>query len=213
MSLVKNLRKQYDDFQLDIGDWEIADKGVTALIGPSGSGKTSVLKILLGLEDCPNLSWKFGNEDLATIPSPDRRIGVVYQNYELFPHLTAKENILFAAKARKMNTSEAESKLSHLSKKLQIQSILDKKSRVFSGGEKQRVALARALIANPRMLFLDEPFSALDEELRQEARVLVRDLINEAGIPALLITHDERDLQVLANNVTKIRAGRLVHAS
>jgi sulfate transport system ATP-binding protein/putative spermidine/putrescine transport system ATP-binding protein len=209
MSLVKNLKKDFGDFIVDIKEWEIPDRGVTALIGPSGSGKTSVLKILLGLEDCEGLSWQFGDQDLASIPAPDRKIGIVYQSYELFPHLTAKENILFAAKARNLNDKEADVKLAELSARLQIKQILDKKARILSGGEKQRVALARALISKPRILFLDEPFSALDEELRQEARLLVRSLIDETKIPALLITHDERDIKVLATQVTKIRNGKL----
>lgn len=210
MSLVKNLRKNYGDFILDIPEWEIPDRGITALIGRSGSGKTSVLKILLGLEKSNNLSWQFGAEDLAKVPTPDRRIGVVYQSYELFPHMTAEENILFAAKARRLKPIEISKKLSHLAQQLQIKTILDRKAKVLSGGEKQRVALARALISNPRILFLDEPFSALDEELRQEARILVRQLIEEAQIPALLITHDERDIQVLASKITKIRDGKLI---
>lgn len=210
MSLVKNLRKDYGDFVVDIPQWEIPDRGVTALMGRSGSGKTSVIKILLGLEKSKSMSWMFGSEDLAQVETPDRRIGVVYQSYELFPHMTAEENILFAAKARQLSTADSAKKLSHLSQKLQIKNILDRKAKVLSGGEKQRVALARALISNPRILFLDEPFSALDEELRQDARLLVRQLIDEAQIPALLITHDERDIQVLANKITKIRDGKLI---
>ena len=210
MSSVKNLFRDYGDFKIDIPDWEIPDQGVTALIGPSGSGKTSVFRLLIGLEKAQSLKWMFDGEDLAKLPPARRRLGVVFQSYELFPHMTAAENILFAAKARGLSESETERRLRRLTGQLRMDSFLDRTASVLSGGEKQRTALARALIGKPRMLLLDEPFSALDEELRAESRTLVKELIHEEKVPALLVTHDRQDVAALADRSQGILAGKLV---
>lgn len=207
MSLVENLRHDYGDFKLDIPKWEILDKGVTALVGPSGSGKTSVFRMLLGLEKNPNFSWTFKDQDLAKLKTPARRLGVVFQSYDLFPHMTAQENILFAAKARKVPTDRALKRLKELSQVLQMDGFLDRKASLCSGGEKQRIALARAIIGEPQILLLDEPFSALDANLRQESRKLVKDLIAREGIPTVLVTHDKEDVEFLADKVSYIRDG------
>jgi ABC-type sulfate/molybdate transport systems ATPase subunit len=209
MSQVEALKAEYDDFKIDIPKWEILDQGVTALWGPSGAGKTSVLRLLIGLDRPTSMRWIFQGEDLALLASPKRRIGVVFQNYELFPHMTAQENILFAAEARQIPKERAKKNIDEFVQTLQLQSCLDRKAGVLSGGEKQRVALARALIGEPRVLMLDEAFSALDESLRAEARLLVKNLIDAKKIPTILITHDQQDLKVLAQKVSEIENGRL----
>ena len=210
MSVVKNMVHDYGDFKLDIPQWEIADQGVTALWGPSGSGKTSVFRVLIGIESCRDLSWSFKGVDLARLPVQRRNLGVVFQNYELFPHLTAEENILFAAEAKNVPVVESRELLRRWISRLNLSSCIARKARLLSGGERQRVALARALMSRPKMMLLDEPFSALDENLRDEARKLVRDVLVEEDVPALLITHDERDLAVLATHIQKIHLGKLV---
>ncbi len=210
MSLVENLVRDYGDFKIDIPRWEIADQGVTALWGPSGSGKTSVFRLLIGLEPSPGLRWEFKGEDLARLSPPDRRLGVVFQNLELFPHMTAEENILFAARARKIDALEAARDLKSLAEDLRMTSYLNRKASVLSGGEAQRVALARAVIGRPRFLFLDEPFSSLDSELRAEARAMTKNLVKRLDIPTLLVTHDLEDLNQLADHKVKIREGKLI---
>lgn len=212
MSFVENLHKDYDGFHLKIPKWEILDQGVTALWGPSGSGKTSVFRVLLGLEACKDLSWRWGDQDLAKLATPEKNLGVVFQGLELFPHLTAKENIFFGAQARKISEDKAMDRFQKMDRVLNFGRFLDRKAELLSGGEKQRVALARALMTFPRMLFLDEPFSALDEGLKSEARSLLKSLLQETKTPALLITHDERDLKELAGKVTEIRDGQLISA-
>jgi sulfate transport system ATP-binding protein/putative spermidine/putrescine transport system ATP-binding protein len=209
MSIVKNLVKSYDNFKIEIPKWEIFDQGVTALWGPSGAGKSTVFRVLTGLEACEGWSWQFKDVDLAKINPADRHLGVVFQNFELFPHLSARKNILFAANARKINPDKAEAKLQELVKSLSLQSCLDRRAEVLSGGEKQRVALARALIAEPRLLLLDEPFSSLDENIKTEARILVKELLAAQKIPAVLITHDRSDLSLLADRVSEIKDGKL----
>jgi ABC-type sulfate/molybdate transport systems ATPase subunit len=213
MSVVEHLNKRYDGFEIHIPRWDIRDQGVTALWGESGSGKTSVFRILIGLEACPGLKWTWGHEDLAQLRVPDRHLGVVFQSLEVFPHLTAEQNIFFPVKARKISDDLARDRYSVLKKVLQLDIFSQRRAELLSGGEKQRVALARALMSFPRMLMLDEPFSALDESLRSEARKLLKELLQETGTPALLITHDPRDLDVLAQQVTRIQNGRLLSPS
>lgn len=207
MSLVKNLRANYGDFKIDIPEWEILDEGVTALWGPSGSGKTSVFRLLLGLDKAePGFSWNFKETDLAKLSTPERRLGVVFQSLELFPHMTAEENILFAAESRKIPAQESRAHLESLIKTLKLSNALGRSASVLSGGERQRVAIARALIGKPRLLLLDEPFSALDADLRSEARELVRTAIATEKIPTVLITHDRQDLDQLATRTVGIEA-------
>ena len=213
MSLIQNLCRDYGDFKVDIPRWVLPDEGVTALWGPSGSGKTSVFNLLIGLEPCPGLSWDFQGRNLANLPPQQRQLGVVFQNYEIFPHLTAHQNIEFAAKARNIESAIAEKHLNELSETLQLQNCLNTKGALLSGGEKQRVALARALIGEPCFLFLDEPFSNLDQNLRDSARALVKKAIETHKVPTLLITHDEGDLKALAQAVVKIENGRISEPS
>jgi sulfate transport system ATP-binding protein/putative spermidine/putrescine transport system ATP-binding protein len=210
VSLVENLFKNYGDFKIDIPSWEILDEGVTVLWGPSGSGKTSVFRLLIGLESAVNFKWTFQDYDLAKLAVPQRRLGVVFQTLDLFPHMTAEENILFAARAREIPEAQAHEKLRELAQVLQMNSFLNRPVRVLSGGEKQRVAIARALSGNPRLLLLDEPFSALDQELRHESRDLISRVIRKEKIPTLLVTHDPLDVEVLANKVSTIRQGQIV---
>lgn len=210
MSLVENLICRYEGFELNIPHWEIPDRGITALWGPSGSGKTTAFRVMIGLEVCEGFKWVYNGIDLAQLPVPERHLGVVFQTLELFPHMTAQENILFAARARNMDMKEARSRLSELSEELRMGSYLQRKASVLSGGESQRVALARAVITQPRFLLLDEPFSSLDAELRGEARDLVKQLIRKLKIPTLLVTHDQDDLKELADSIVKIKDGKLL---
>lgn len=211
MSTVENLIIKKKNFEVNIPSWTILDQGVHALWGPSGSGKTTVLRALVGLENSPTMSWRMGETNLTKLPPAKRRLGVVFQTLDLFPHMTARENMVFAAEARGLGTEEINAKIQKWSSKLKMDSFLDRKAAVLSGGEQQRVALVRALIGNPRMLLLDEPLSHLDQSLREEARDLLKTIIGEVKIPVMLITHDEQDLRDLAQKVTQIQNGRLVN--
>lgn len=209
MSWVENLYKDYNGFHLEIPRWEVLDRGVTALWGASGSGKSSVVRVLLGLEPCPGMRWMNGDLDVAQLSVEKRNFGVVFQSYDLFPHLTGRQNILFAARARGLFGTELEKRISDFEKRLNLSSFLDRKADLLSGGEKQRIALVRALISKPRRLFLDEPFAALDEDLRENARSLLKDILVSEQVPAILITHDRRDLDLLADKVSQISHGKL----
>lgn len=207
MSVVSNLFTDYGDFKLDIPHWEISDSGITALWGRSGAGKSSIFRSLIGLDPCNELSWQFGNTDLSSLPIEKKHLGVVFQGYELFPHMTAEENILFSVKAKKKIGYEDD--FAVLKDQLKLSGFLTTKAEVLSGGEKQRVAIARALISRPRFLLLDEPFSALDQEVKEGAREWLKTVVKEFNIPALLITHDMDDVKTLAHTIVKVDQGKI----
>lgn len=210
MSIVKNLYKKLGSFELKIAHWEIPDSGISALLGPSGSGKSTLFRVLLGLEECSGYSWILNGKEMAQISVPEKRLGVVFQSYELFPHMTALENIQFAGRARKRPRQEILEMSKTLVERLGLQDCVSRRAQFLSGGEKQRVALARALIGKPQMLFLDEPFSALDVHLRKNARALVRDVVGDFKIPTVLVTHDAADVEDLAQQVFKIEKGAIL---
>ncbi|MBY0553721.1 ABC transporter ATP-binding protein [bacterium] len=211
MSHIKNLRFKLDNFELDIPELNIPETGVTAIQGSSGSGKTTFLKTLIGLHQPSGWSWIFKGEELSRLSISKRKLGVVFQTYDLFPHLTAEENIFLILKARheEQNHNEMHKQLQKYKSQLNLESCWKTLATNLSGGEKQRVALLRALVSNPRMLLLDEPFSALDSDLRVEARRTVKELIQQINIPVYLITHDQEDVNTLANHVIKMKAGKI----
>ncbi|MDB2425982.1 ATP-binding cassette domain-containing protein [bacterium] len=214
MSLVKRvIYKVNDNLRIDITNLELLDGKITGLLGPSGCGKTTLMNILLGLIEGAILSWELNGQEMGELPVAERRLGVVFQNYDLFPMLTALENIEFAAKARKIPEVQYKENIEIFSEKLKITDILDRKADKLSGGEKQRVALARALVGNPSFLFLDEAFSSLDAGLRQESRELVREVISGLGISCLMITHDIDDVKSLASKVYEMREGKVIDSN
>lgn len=210
MSIIKGIKVQKGRFMLDLPDMEVLDSGVTAFIGSSGSGKSTLFRVIMGLDMCPSFSWEIAGVDIGRLSIPERGLGVVFQNLELFPHMTAEQNILFAAEARGIPSHSASQSLDRLAKSLGLGGTVMRTSTSYlSGGERQRVALARALVAQPRALLLDEPFSALDEGHRAEARALVKSVLQELEIPTLLITHDQRDTDELANKIYRLKSGKL----
>lgn len=208
MSIIKHLKTDYHSFHLDIDHLEIADQGVTALIGPSGSGKTTILRLLSGLIPCPSLEWIRDDQNLAQLPIEKRRIGFVFQTLELFPHMTAYQNIKFAVQCSSVKDSQMNTEF--LISSLSLESCLDTKADQLSGGEKQRVALARALAIRPQILFLDEPFSSLDMDNKTSALNLIKEMISYYNIPALLISHDKDDVTSLAHTIIQIEQGRII---
>lgn len=213
MSLIKNLNLRFeaDNFGLKIDALEVPDHGVTAFWGPSGSGKTTLFKTLIGLYQPENWSWIYKDVSLHTLSLADRRLGVVFQNYELFPHLTAEENIHLVMKARhpKENLPQVLQQCENFKTRLLLAPCWHTRAEKISGGEKQRVALLRALLSRPRILLLDEPFSALDPDLRQEARLLLKSVLKEFDLPVYLITHDQEDVDALANTQIELEKGRV----
>ena len=209
MPLVKNLFYQAGDFQLKIPEWSFSDTKISALTGPSGSGKTTILKILCGLLDCPGLFWSLKGKDMSRIPPPERNLSVCFQDLRLFPHFSARQNILFSAKAKGLAFSEIQKDFEEIISLLQLEKCLELSIDKLSGGEKQRVALARALVFRPVFLFLDEPFSCLDEKNRSQARRLTNAFLKKRSSPLLFISHDRSDIEDLAEEEFYLERGSI----
>jgi len=184
---------------------ELSTEKVTGLVGPSGGGKTTLIKILCGLIKPDSGSWIMNGVDLLNLKPQERRLGVVFQDQTLFPHLTAKENIKLGATLR--NIKDAEKKIFNLVERLKILDCMNKKAAVLSGGEKQRVALARALIGEPHVLILDEPFSALDETSKANAIDLTKQMILKFKIPTLLVSHDKEEVSAFTDFCYELSGG------
>ncbi|MFN8693654.1 MAG: ABC transporter ATP-binding protein [Holosporales bacterium] len=178
-----------------------------ALLGPSGCGKTTLLRLIAGLESptggtIHHHAELWSNKDFS-LPPAQRRVGVVFQDYALFPHLTALKNVLFG-----MQPPRRDEGLSWLSR-MGIAHLADTYPHLLSGGQQQRVALARALAMKPQLLLLDEPFSGLDAQLRQQVRLETRQLLKSEGIAAILVTHDADEAMHMADSVALMRAGQI----
>ena len=206
MSVIQNLKKKYGSFVINIPELKIKDEGISALVGPSGSGKTSFLRILSGLDACPSLKWVFQGLDLAQAPIEKRKIGFVFQSLELFPNMSVYDNIQFGG----LCSSKEKEDIDFLIYCLDLSHCKNYKADQLSRGEAQRVALARALMIQPRILFLDEPFSSLDDVNKSKARKLVQKMVQHYKIPAILVSHDIKDIQALAHTVIYLKNGEVV---
>ena len=209
MSVIKKLFYKIGDFALDIPEWRFPDKGITILTGVSGSGKSTVLKILCGLLPCPSLVWEFKGQNLAKLSPSERKIGMCFQDLRLFPHWTARENILFALKAQGLFLKEKKKDFEEIIDFLDLKKSIDLSINHLSGGEKQRTALARALIVCPKILFLDEPFSYLDKKARKKARHLTFEIIKKYSAPLLLVSHDQEDIKDLTDESFYLDRGKI----
>ncbi|MBC7752829.1 MAG: ATP-binding cassette domain-containing protein [Moraxellaceae bacterium] len=210
MSLIKDLNFSLDGFQIDIPHLELSDEGVTAVTGHSGSGKTTFFKILLGLYQPQNWSWKLHDREMSQLKIDERDLGVVFQNYELFPHLTAEENIKLIMRSRGNFNSQSQEMLEHFKHALKLEKCWNTKSKKLSGGEQQRVALLRAVLSKPQLILLDEPFSALDHEVKQEAYGIVQRVLNEIRVPALIITHNIEEAKRFTSRIIEFKNGKIV---
>jgi ABC-type sugar transport system ATPase subunit len=210
MAKIKNLYYRQDDFSLKISSWDFSDTGVSCIVGPSGSGKSTLLWILAGLlNPTPrphqeSFEFWIGEEELSGLSATERQVGFVFQDYGLFPHLSVWDNIIYPAEARGLSEDKWLSHGRDLVRQLTLNDVLTKRAEVVSGGEAQRTALARALLLRPKMLLLDEPFSALDEGLKSLALELVKNLNDKYKIPFLLVTHDPRDSEFYRGDVLQL---------
>ncbi|MFN3572814.1 MAG: sulfate/molybdate ABC transporter ATP-binding protein [Phenylobacterium sp.] len=184
-----------------------------ALLGPSGSGKTTLLRVLAGLERPDRGAVRFQGEDLLAMDARERRVGMVFQHYALFRHMTVARNIAFGleVKARKarLRPDEIAARVEELLKLVQLEGLGGRYPAQLSGGQRQRVALARALAIGPRMLLLDEPFGALDAKVRRGLRVWLRKIHDETGLTTIFVTHDQEEALDLADRVAILKDGRL----
>ncbi len=196
-------------FRLDI-TLTAAPGDVVALLGPNGAGKTTALRALAGLAPLTDGRLRLDGKDLARTPPESRPVGVVFQDYLLFPHLTALDNVAFGPRCRGAGRSEARTRAAAWLERMGLAAHMGAKPRRLSGGQAQRVALARALATDPRLLLLDEPLAALDARTRLEVRAQLRRHLADFEAVAVLVTHDPLDAMVLADRLVVVEHGRVV---
>jgi ABC-type sugar transport system ATPase subunit len=202
---------------------ELPGGGITVLIGPSGSGKSTLLQLLAGLLRPAAGRIRFDGEDVTGLRTERRDVGVVFQSYALFPHLSVRENIAFGLKTgrrrfsprssrRRPSRHTLEARVWDAAALLGLERLLDRKPSQLSGGEQQRVALARAVAPRPALLLLDEPLSALDARLRRGVRAELASLLRKLGTTVFYVTHDQEEAMLLADHLVVLDAGRVVQA-
>jgi sulfate transport system ATP-binding protein len=207
---IRNVSKRFGAFAaLDDVSVDVPGGALVALLGPSGSGKTTLLRILAGLEAPDRGTIQLEGSDVASQTARERNVGLVFQHYALFRHLDVFENIAFALRVRKRPAAEVDARVRELVHLIQLDGLERRKPSQLSGGQRQRVALARALAARPRVLLLDEPFGALDAQVRAELRGWLRRLHDDIHVTTVFVTHDQDEAFEVADRVVVMNKGRV----
>lgn len=188
---------------------EVPEGSLTALLGPSGGGKSTLLRIIAGLEVPDTGSVEIDGEDVTAVPVRDRGIGFCFQHYAPFRHLTVRRNVAFGLEVRRRPKAEVRARVDELLELVRIDHLADRYPSQLSGGQRQRMALARALAIEPRVLLLDEPFGALDAQVRQQLRAWLRELHERISVTTVLVTHDQEEAMEVADRLVIINEGRL----
>jgi putative spermidine/putrescine transport system ATP-binding protein len=194
---------------LDNVSLEIASGEFITLLGPSGSGKTTLLLVLAGFIRPDSGEIRFGDRDVTLVPPHKRNIGMVFQNYALFPHMTVAGNLAYPLRLRGMARAEVAPRVARALDMVQLAGLGERQVEQLSGGQRQRVALARAIIFEPRILLMDEPLSALDKKLREQMQIEVRHLHRRLGMTTVYVTHDQREALTMSDRIAVINHGRL----
>lgn len=193
--------------------FEIPDGKLVALLGPSGCGKSTMLNMLCGLLKPSEGKIFFGEDDVTNLPAENRGVGMVFQNYALYPHLTVRQNIMFPLEnlkgKEKLTKEEMNAKVLEAAKLVQIEELMDRKPGEMSGGQQQRVAIARALVKRPRLLLMDEPLSNLDARLRLQTREEIRRIQRETKITTVFVTHDQEEAMSISDLIVVMKDGVL----
>lgn len=210
---VKEAVKKYGDNTI-ISDLSVAiqEGELFTLLGPSGCGKTTLLRMIAGFNSIEGGDFYFDEIRINEMEPSKRNIGMVFQNYAIFPHLTVEENVKFGLKNRKQYSKvEIEKETEKFLKAMQIYEYKDRLPEKLSGGQQQRVALARALVIKPDVLLMDEPLSNLDAKLRLEMRQVIRDIQKEVGITTVYVTHDQEEAMAISDRIAVMKAGVIQH--
>jgi putative spermidine/putrescine transport system ATP-binding protein len=194
---------------LDGIDLEVRQGEMLTLLGPSGSGKTTLLKVIAGFETPDEGDVFIGGREVTMAPPAKRDIGMVFQNYALFPHMTVAENVAFPLQMRKVPKAECERRVREALLLVDLPAHGERLPRQLSGGQQQRVALARAVVFGPGLLLLDEPFGALDRKLREQMQLEVRRLQQSLGLTAVFVTHDQEEALILSDRIAVMESGRI----
>jgi len=190
------------DLGVDAGEF-------VSLLGPSGCGKTTLLRIVAGLLAADRGTVRLDGENITAKPPHKRDVGVVFQNYALFPHLSVAENVAFGLRARRRSTADTRETVRRFLDLVHLTEFADRSVRVLSGGQQQRVAVARALAVRPKLLLLDEPFSALDRKLRETMQIELRRLLRELGTTSVFVTHDQDEALTMSDRIAVMNRGAI----
>ena len=205
---LKNLVKDFPGTRaVDTGELTILDGKLTGLLGPSGCGKSTLLYLISGLQKPTSGRIYFGDRDVTDLPPEKREIGLVFQNYALYPHMTVAQNIAFPLVNRKVKKAEIQERTAKMAALVQIEELLNRKPSQLSGGQQQRVAIARALVKRPEILLLDEPLSNLDARLRLEMREEIRRIQTETGVTTVFVTHDQEEAMSITDEIILMKKG------
>ena len=207
----RNKKIKEDVVAVDDFSFEIPDGELIGLLGPSGCGKSTTLNLICGLQKPTSGKIFFGEDDVTELPPENRGVGLVFQNYALYPHLTVRQNILFPLQklkgAERPSKEEMLRKATEAARLVQIDGLMDRKPSELSGGQQQRVAIARALVKMPRVLLLDEPLSNLDARLRLQTREEIRRIQRETGITTVFVTHDQEEAMSISDRIVVMKDG------
>jgi sulfate transport system ATP-binding protein len=207
---VRGVTKRYGDaLACDDVTLEIPAGSLTALLGPSGGGKSTLLRIIAGLETPDDGTVEIDGQDVTNVPVRNRGVGFCFQHYAPFRHLTVRRNVAFGLEIRKLPKKEIRHKVDELLELVKLGHLADRYPSQLSGGQRQRMALARALAIQPRVLLLDEPFGALDAQVRQQLRRWLRDLHEQIAVTTVLVTHDQEEAMEVADRLAIINEGHL----
>jgi sulfate transport system ATP-binding protein len=210
---VRNVGKRFGDFvALEDVSITVGDGALTALLGPSGSGKSTLLRIIAGLEAPDTGEVVIGGEDVTRAPARMRGVGFVFQHYAPFKHMTVHDNVAFGLSVRKRPKQEVGARVKELLGLVRLEGLAERYPSQLSGGQLQRMALARALAVQPQVLLLDEPFGALDAQVRAELREWLRRLHSEIHVTTIFVTHDQEEAMEVAEQIVVMNEGRIEQA-
>ncbi len=205
---LRGVIKRWDGFELRV-DLSVKDGEFLTLLGPSGCGKTTTLRIIAGLERPDSGEVLFSGRDVTGLRPYERNIGIVFQDYALFPHMTVFKNIAFGLEMRKLQRAEIERKVRWALELVGLSGLENRYPEQLSGGQQQRVALARALVVEPDVLLLDEPLSNLDAKIRERLRSEIRRIQHELGITTIYVTHDQEEAMAISDRIAVMNVGRI----
>lgn len=210
---LKNVTKKYGQ-NLAVNDFSaiLPDGHLICLLGPSGCGKSTILNMLCGIISITEGHIFFDDKDVSNLSSDKRNIGMVFQNYALYPHMTVLENIAFPLEVKKISKKQRIEESKQIAKLVHIESLLNRYPSELSGGQQQRVAIARAIIKKPALLLMDEPLSNLDARLRLEMREEIRRIQKETGITTVFVTHDQEEAMAISDSILLMKNGKLIQS-
>jgi multiple sugar transport system ATP-binding protein len=206
--VLRKVVKRFDDVEaVRAIDLDIPDNEFVVLVGPSGCGKSTTLRMIAGLEEVTSGDIRIGGELVNDLPPKDRDIAMVFQNYALYPHMTAFENMSFGLRLRKLPKAEIRQRVEHAAHILDITELLDRRPRALSGGQRQRVAMGRAIVRHPKVFLFDEPLSNLDAKLRVQMRTEIKRVHQKVKTTTVYVTHDQVEAMTLADRVVVMNGG------